>query len=1088
MDSSFRTRSLSTTHGSYFHDSDQDAHDYTRLRLQQQLARDLDGSPASHKSDSTIGSLGISEGAGAMSTRKLDNILPETPNLDSKFVNSQFKDFSTIGVAVRNRLFPGMSNNTEDSAEIGRGVSEEHTKTDKSSTLGSIFARTAARTASGAHDNNGKLAVPNTGINAGPRRLSPNTRARMQPTVVDESMELSSYSIGSRLSTTRRPSRDVRSTKEQAAREKLQEAAVIKENVPLRAASHGSQGQSGRVTSNTAAFLNTEKLFRDMGFSSDESDFSEIKPCDSPSLRKYHKRAASKPPVPSVTGGSIKLPDMTGISDLVSSIDHGNHISNRSQRAQIQQVPVPIDERELLVSLKKLQKKVAALEADKEKERKRSKELEKNCEETRQLYQLEADGRRQLEAELNNRKRADSALGGEIDSQQGSPRQVAADLKAKHQAELKKLETVVASYRNRIESVERKYNDMQQDLGLISQERDIASSTLARKTVHNEELQEEVESLRKENDELAQENELLSGDVERLMRDLEKKDKDLNHERKLMSDKINRYREKVARTSRIATESTLAANSYQAITRGWKSAVKQDATTEEYAVAKATISDIKKTETRKASVTKNAQPGKPAIKITREREIQPLVTSKPEERVQQQVDTELNKLFPSTSTAPATASAAAKRKISNSTTASRASNKPHVKKSRTVVEDYSESETEESPQNFLDAPFTAPTTGESSFFEAYLGDTFTEPSLTESRIHREAAGDMLDDDTNTSFVQVRSTAPPPPNSRRSNLVSRRFVQSEGVARLRREILEERKQLEAFTSQQRDAEKNTQFKPERAARRNDDADVKVPEVKKRVQIFSEKDNEVMIEGDEDEAAHPFLRTSMIANDTEGEVVDNGFGNIFHELPRSPPSPPSSQQTVKRHFSAMSSSRATEEHNDNAHTAVGRVCIHNALSCTLCHRASALEECQAKGHIVNDSFDVEIPEVVPISQRMLDDSEFIEGEVTMRPSQPPKYALDKVMKQIQDELEHLKLEYKHVEAEYLACDPSLGRRKRKSLTNQLTEIVELMDKKADQIYALYDVAEGVTTDMTPSVSNKAGARRHSTGSKISGHIVV
>ncbi|KAK6333062.1 hypothetical protein TWF718_010886 [Orbilia javanica] len=1050
MDSSFRSRSPSTTHGSYFHDSDQDAHDYTRLRLQQQLARDLGGSPASHKSDSTLGSLGISEGAAAMSTRKLDDILPQTPNLDSKFVNSQFKDFSTIGIAVRNRLFPGMTN-SDDSAEIGRGVPDEHTRTDKSSTLGSIFARTAAKTASAAADN-GKLAVPNAGLNAGPRRLSPNTRARMQPTVVDESMELSSYSIGSRLSGSRRPSRDVRATKEQVAKEKLQEAAIIKENIPLRTASHGPSAQSGRVTSNTAAFLNTEKLFKDMGFSDDESDFSEIKPSDSPSLRRYHRRAASKPRVPSVATNSIKLPDMTGISDLVSSIDHGNHISNRSQRAPIQQVPVPVDERELLVSLKKLQKKVAALEADKEKERKRAKELEKNCEETRQLYQIEADSRRQLETELNNRKRADSALGGEIDSQQGSPRQVAADLKARHQAELKKLETVVSSYRNRIESVERKYTTMQEDLGLVSQERDVACNSLARKTAHNEKLQEEIESLRKENDELVQENDLLAVDLERLMRDLESKDKELDHERKLMNDKINRYREKVARTSRIATESTLAANSYQAITRGWKSAVKQDATTEEYVVAKSNVAEIKKAEVRKAPTAKNAQPVKPAIKATRE--VQPLGTSKSEERVQQQVDTELKK----------------------------SSNKPHVKKTRMVVEEYSESEPEQddAQQNFVNAPFTAPTTGESSFIEAHMDDTFTEPSISESRIHREAAGDMLDDDTNTSFAQVRSTAPPPPNSRRSNLVSRRFVQSEGVARLRREILEERKQLEAYTSQQRDAEKNTQLRTERTTRRND-ADVKVPEVKKRVHIFSEKDNEPLSEGEDEEAGHPFLRTSMIANDTEEEVAVNGFDNILDELP----SPPSSQQTVKRHISGTSTI-PTQDYNDNA-GAVDRLCIHNAHSCTICHRQSALEECQAKGHIANESFGVDVPEVVPVSQRMLDDSGLVEGEVTIRPSQPPKYALDKVVKQIQDELEHLKLEYKQVEAEYLACDPSLGRRKRKLLTNQLTEIVELMDKKADQIYALYDVAEGVVAEDAP-VSNRASARRHSTGSRISGHIVV
>ena len=55
-----------------------------------------------------------------------------------------------------------------------------------------------------------------------------------------------------------------------------------------------------------------------------------------------------------------------------------------------------------------------------------------------------------------------------------------------------------------------------------------------------------------------------------------------------------------------------------------------------------------------------------------------------------------------------------------------------------------------------------------------------------------------------------------------------------------------------------------------------------------------------------------------------------------------------------------------------------------------------------------------------------------------------------------------EYNSAQAEFLTLDPSLGKRKRKAMTIQINEMVEQMDKKADQIYALYDVAELVCED--------------------------
>lgn len=67
-----------------------------------------------------------------------------------------------------------------------------------------------------------------------------------------------------------------------------------------------------------------------------------------------------------------------------------------------------------------------------------------------------------------------------------------------------------------------------------------------------------------------------------------------------------------------------------------------------------------------------------------------------------------------------------------------------------------------------------------------------------------------------------------------------------------------------------------------------------------------------------------------------------------------------------------------------------------------------------------------------------------------------------------------DYKKVEAEFLSLDPSLGKRKRKALTLKLNGMVEEMDKKADQIYSLFDVAEAVhESDSEVSVGHNNGA---------------
>ncbi|EPS42170.1 hypothetical protein H072_3893 [Dactylellina haptotyla CBS 200.50] len=1031
MHSSYvRSPSQSTTHGSYIHDSDQDAHDYTRLRLQQQLARDLLASNSyadSQANDSTVGSLGIMEGAGAMSTRRYDDVLPpSTPNLDSKLINAHFKDFSTIGVGVRTRLFPHLSNNPDDSIEVGR-AGDEGTKTDKSSTINSIFRKT----------DRGRLSVPNAGINAQPKRpaVSPNTRARMQPTVVDESMELSSYSIGSRLQGAARRSKI---SKEQAAKDKLEEASK-KENVPMRTTSNSALPLKRNGV--TSAFLNTEKLFKDMGLEDDLTDYSDMRP-ESPSLRKTRTRPASKPAAPSqITAHSIKLPDMTGISDLVSSVNHEQSASKRAQYAPIASIPVPDGERDLMVALKKLQQKVEALEADKAKEKKRAEDLEKDYEQTRQLYQIEFNGRRELEAELNTRRRADSALGGEIESDQGSPRSGGDKerMKAQHKAEVKKLDGMVAAYRHRLETVEHSNAELVQELGAVTEEKDAAIAQLAKALAKNEALSKEIESLRQESDEIQNDNETLANEVERMNQMVEEYEQALEHERKMMSDKINRYREKVSRAGKVAAEATMAANEAAKLARDLQHAGTQTRVVE---TAKPVVQETKVETVRS---TKPMQQTKPATK-GKEKEHKNETVFNAAERVQQQVDAELKKMFPQVSTA----AGPSKRKVSNSTIASRASGKPHVKKTRMVIEEYSESESDAANVRQGDQ-------SEDSIVHQHMDTTFTAASISESRVHREAAGDVLPDNTLHSFVQ-----------------------SEGIAHLRQEIEAERRKLEEQMSQRRRAEeveaRQAQILAERAARlaKKEEAE----RAKKRVFIYSEKDNETTVtEHDENEAPHPFLRTSMVANDTAAAM---DFGNILRDIPPRPPSRPGTQQTA--HEFAR---RGTEEfYNEHVQEVIDRLGVHKPDLCTICHRKSAIEECNARGHsgnIVNETNDhIEIPEVVPVSKRMPDAIQELayDGDITMRPSQPPKFALDKVVKQMEDELEHMRIDYKQVEAEFLACDPSLGRRKRKTLTHQLNEMVEQIDKKADQIYALYDVAEMVYgSEEEGSGTEKASSRRNS-----------
>jgi hypothetical protein len=116
-------------------------------------------------------------------------------------------------------------------------------------------------------------------------------------------------------------------------------------------------------------------------------------------------------------------------------------------------------------------------------------------------------------------------------------------------------------------------------------------------------------------------------------------------------------------------------------------------------------------------------------------------------------------------------------------------------------------------------------------------------------------------------------------------------------------------------------------------------------------------------------------------------------------------------------------------------------HDDLNCTSCPSQDSQDK------------EITIPQPIPVSERELDDT-----NATIRPSQPPPVALATVLKQLEDEVKHLKLQLQGYENMYNKHDPALGRRKRLAVRQKMDSLMTEIERRSDQIYALYDVLEG------------------------------
>jgi hypothetical protein len=83
---------------------------------------------------------------------------------------------------------------------------------------------------------------------------------------------------------------------------------------------------------------------------------------------------------------------------------------------------------------------------------------------------------------------------------------------------------------------------------------------------------------------------------------------------------------------------------------------------------------------------------------------------------------------------------------------------------------------------------------------------------------------------------------------------------------------------------------------------------------------------------------------------------------------------------------------------------------------------------------------------------------EEEPTLRPSMPPGNALAIVLKELQDEAQHLEMLMTAKQQELFSLDKSVGKRERSRVRKELQKLSQDYESKSAQVYKLHDVLEG------------------------------
>lgn len=149
--------------------------------------------------------------------------------------------------------------------------------------------------------------------------------------------------------------------------------------------------------------------------------------------------------------------------------------------------------------------------------------------------------------------------------------------------------------------------------------------------------------------------------------------------------------------------------------------------------------------------------------------------------------------------------------------------------------------------------------------------------------------------------------------------------------------------------------------------------------------------------------------------------------------------SSRRPASKSFEEMTSGFILPDITLHRKAAEAESCVgHKKDNCTMC---------------TSEKESAAVVTPTPVTERDVD-----ETCATVRPSQAPPVALATVLKQLEDEVKHLKMQLAAYESAYASHDPSLGRRKRKALKAKIDKLLDDVERRSEQIYSLYDVLEG------------------------------
>lgn len=137
--------------------------------------------------------------------------------------------------------------------------------------------------------------------------------------------------------------------------------------------------------------------------------------------------------------------------------------------------------------------------------------------------------------------------------------------------------------------------------------------------------------------------------------------------------------------------------------------------------------------------------------------------------------------------------------------------------------------------------------------------------------------------------------------------------------------------------------------------------------------------------------------------------------------------------------------------SARTVISNLAPHDPKQCTVCHRIVSAED--PKSAPPAPSFDIPV-----LVSTLKEDANVSQIDSTLRPSEPPLKALSRVIRQLADEIVHLKLDLHLAERRLASHDPSSSKRTRDAIHASIGMLNSSISVKCDQIYSLYDALEG------------------------------